>query len=88
MDTRPRNIHGDGEAIIAYAKRNTIGFLNSNQVAAIASDTRTRLTPILVRCGACRFVVPADQCQHLIDIITREGSDHVRDVALVAERIG
>lgn len=63
---------------------NSMGFVTEAELTQIAAGQSTRLRPILVRCGGCRFVAPADQIQHLIDIIEREGSDYVRDVSLVA----
>lgn len=61
------------------------GFLTiAGDLAVLAADPETRLRAVLVRCGACRFTAPADQAAHLIAIITREGSDYVRDVSLPA----
>jgi len=42
-----------------------------------------RFQQVLIRCGCGRFVCPAQDAQHFIDIITREKSDYVRDVSLV-----
>jgi len=72
----------DGPTVLARVRASFGQWLQAADVAALAADARTRLTPVLVRCGGCRFVVPADQAQHLIDIITREGSDYVRDASL------
>jgi len=36
----------------------------------------------LIRCNRARFLAPAQDVPHLVDIITREGSDWVRDVSL------
>jgi hypothetical protein len=69
---------------LTIARAEHCGFLRAEDVAVIAADPRTRLTLLLVRCGNCRFLAPADQVKHLIDIITREGTDHVRDVSLPA----
>lgn len=70
---------------ITTARANDFGFLTADDLAVIAADTRFRTTPVLVRCGMCRFIVAADQAKHLIDIITTEGRDHVRDVSLPAQ---
>lgn len=59
-----------------------MGFVTAADVAILASDSRTRLQPCLVRCGSCRFVATAQDVAHLIAIIERDGTDYVRDVAL------
>ena len=56
------------------------GFLSPDDVAVLAATDR--LTPLIVRCGSCRFTAPAQDVQHLIDIITSDGRDYVRDVCL------
>jgi hypothetical protein len=58
------------------------GFLLRADIAEIASLDRLR--PVLVRCGACRFTCAAQDAQHLVDIVTRENSDYVRDISLLA----
>ena len=78
--------HGDGLAALHAASVDQLGFITERQLQIIAADPATRLRLILVRCGGCRFLAPADQCQHVIDIITREGSDYVRDVSIPAPR--
>jgi hypothetical protein len=57
--------------------------LSREQVEAISK--LDRLHQILVRCGAGRFIAPADQVLHFTDIIEREKSDHIRDLSLVAD---
>lgn len=42
-----------------------------------------RLFPCLVRCGGCRFTCAAQDVNHLVSIVTKEGSDHVRDVSMM-----
>jgi hypothetical protein len=90
--------HIDGEAVISRCKRDSGGFLTEADVQAIAADPKTRLTLLLVRCGGGRFLAPADQVQHFIDIIERDADsqrnlksdggepsymgDYVRDVSL------
>ena len=46
--------------------------------------TLSRLEPLLVRCGGCRFTAPAQDVAHLIEIIERDGADYVRDVSFPA----
>lgn len=76
---------GHDRMSIAATEHN--GFLRHEDVAVIAADPATRLTLLLVRCGGGRFLAPADQVQHFVDIITREKSDYVRDVALLTETV-
>jgi hypothetical protein len=83
MDTQTRQTLGTGAEAIARIASNH-GFIERLDLAALAADPATRLRPVLVRCGACRFTAPADQAQHLIDIIARDGADYVRDVSLPA----
>jgi hypothetical protein len=58
------------------------GFLSTEDLAVVASNDR--LAQVLVRCGGCRFTCPAQDAQHLMDIIERDDKDYVRDVTLVA----
>lgn len=60
------------------------GFLSKEDLAVVASNDR--LAQVLVRCGGCRFTCPAQDAQHLMDIIERDAKDYVRDVTLVAWR--
>lgn len=39
---------------------------------------------LLVRCGSGRFLCPAQDADHFIKIIAKEGSDYVRDVSFPA----
>jgi hypothetical protein len=76
--------HFDPLALVARVNRERMGFLTEADVAQLASAASSRLWPVLVRCGGCRFTAPVQDIKHLIGIITREKSDYVRDVALVA----
>ena len=73
-----------GAAIMAGAREQDCSFLTEAAVAGIATDPSPRLTLLLVRCGGCRFLAPAQDVQHLVDIITREGTDYIRDVSVPA----
>ena len=86
-----------GLARIAHTKAERMGFLTADDLAVIAADPVTRLTLVLVRCGGGRFLSPADQTKHFIDIIERDRKasandragfcgDYVRDVSLMADR--
>jgi hypothetical protein len=78
---------------MAQATRERFGFLTAAEVAEIASDPETRLAWLLVRCGCGRFLAPAQDVAHFIEIIRRHaeleeepwrGSDYVRDVSVPA----
>lgn len=75
-------MHTDTLATLRRITTETHGFLRADDLRTLAADPDTRLTPVLVRCGGCRFTCPAQDAAHLIDIITRERSDYVRDVSL------
>jgi hypothetical protein len=82
------NPHADGAACLQRVREDAsrFGFVTAVEVASIAADNRTRLTPMLVRCGGCRFMCAAQDVKHLIDIITTDGRDYVRDVSLAGTR--
>jgi hypothetical protein len=64
-------------------KRETLGFITTKaDLDLIISESPTE--KILVRCGGGRFLAPANQAQHFIDIIENEGSDYVRDISFQA----
>lgn len=58
-----------------------MGFITSKEetAALIAED---RLQPVLVRCGGGRFQCPVQDMDNFIQIISREGSDYVRDTSV------
>ena len=81
----PINPHHDdraGDRMLERIMSESFGFMSRVELEWLATDAKHRLTPILVRCGGCRFTAPAQDVQHLIDIITRDGSDYVRDVSI------
>lgn len=57
-------------------------FLTESDVAALAKNQETRLTLLLVRCDGGRFIAPAQDVEHFIQLIERDGGDYVRDVSL------
>jgi len=59
------------------------GFLMRIDIDAAAKENPFML--LLVRCGCGRFLCPAQDAGHFADIVTREGSDYVRDVTLPVE---
>ena len=74
-------------AIIDAATRDRAGFLKDTEVAAIAADPATRLQLLLVRCGGGRFIAPAQDVPHFIEIIESDDRDYVRDVAIYSPAI-
>ncbi len=56
-------------------------WISEDQVSLLAGDPDTRLTPILIRCGACRFTAPAQNVAHVIAALEAAG-DYVRDASL------
>lgn len=60
------------------------GFLIQSEVDWLAGCEAGRLVPLLVRCGRCRFVCPAQDVGFLIRAIVLAG-DYARDVSLPAE---
>ena len=69
----------DPWALVARVRETRIGFLEASD----ALRSPVTMWPA-ARCGGCRFTVPAQDCAHLIAIITRDGADYVRGVAVVA----
>jgi len=62
-------------------RREQGGFLQETDVEAIAADSRTRLTLLLVRCGGGRFMAPANQVLRFVRII----EEHDRLTQLVLD---
>jgi len=74
----------DSLATVLNRAKSNHGFLTMQDIKVIAKEDR--LKQILVRCGNCRFLAAAQDVKHLIDIIERDGKDHVRDVSLPATK--
>ena len=75
-----------GRLVMQRAKRERMGFLTKEDIEKIAHDPTTRLTLLLVRCGGGRFLAPAQDVQHFVDIVEANGGDYVRDVSVPVER--
>lgn len=58
------------------------GFLTPEDVQYLAEQDRLR--QVLVRCGNCRFWCAAQDAEHLVAVMVKDGSDYVRDVSLPA----
>ncbi len=69
-------------SIIKRIKQEQHGFISEKDLVVLVAEKR--LHPCLVRCGSGRFTAPAQDIQHFIDIITKDGRDYVRDVSLCA----
>ena len=59
-----------------------MGFITSpEELKAVIEENR--MIQILVRCGGGRFVCPAQDVQHFMDIVNKEGSDYIRDISIL-----
>lgn len=67
----------------AAARRLACGFVPLAVVEAAARDERTRLKLLLVRCGGCRFLAPAQDVGRITAALEAAG-EYVRDVSLPA----
>lgn len=68
--------------IIERIRTEKHGFVQDTDLSEIITHNRLQL--LLVRCGCGRFLCPAQDLDHFMGIITREGSDHVRDVSIAS----
>jgi hypothetical protein len=57
------------------------GFLDKELVRFLAANERTRLVPLLVRMGGCRFTAAAQDVLYIIDRLEM-GGDYCRDVSI------
>jgi len=71
-----------GRDMVRKVKAEQMSFVTEDQLAVIAEDDETRMTPILVRCGNGRFTCPAQNAAWFIKIINAEGTDYVRDASI------
>jgi hypothetical protein len=63
------------------------GFItNDADLAAIIN--LNRFQQILVRCGAGRFLCPAQDVKHFTDIVEKSECDYVRDISFPAVDLG
>lgn len=71
------------ELLLARIRHDQHGFILIDDLRLLAKHPRYRLTPILVRCGGCRFTAPAQDVEHLTRCV-EAGGDYVRDWSLPA----
>jgi hypothetical protein len=76
--------HFDPHALRSRVTADRCGFVTAADVGQLAAHPMSRLWPLLVRCGGCRFVAPAQDVAVLIAAVTGAG-DYVRDVSFPAE---
>ena len=69
-------------AFLARIRRDRAGVLTPADVDTLAAHPKGRLTLVLVRCGGCRFLTPAQDVVTLVAIIGRDGTEYVRDLSL------
>jgi len=55
------------------------GFVSEDDLEEIVQINRLEL--LLVRCGGCRFMAPAQDIKHLINLVEANGKEYVRDVS-------
>jgi len=67
-------------SIIKKALDENMGFITDADLSEVIKENRMQL--LLVRCGGGRFLVPAQDAKHFIDIVKRDGTDHIRDVSI------
>ena len=66
---------------IAEIIKENHGFVQTpEQMKSIQKENRLQM--MLVRCGGGRFVCPAQDVEHFVAIINKEGSDYVRDISI------
>lgn len=67
-------------SVIQKALDEKMGFITDVELSEVVKENRMQL--LLIRCGCGRFLVPAQDAKHFIDIIKREGTDYIRDVSI------
>jgi hypothetical protein len=69
---------------IAEIKAANYGFIIcEDDLKTIVKENR--FERLLVRCGGGRFIVAAQDAEHFMGIIRKEGSDYVRDLSFLSE---
>ncbi len=68
---RPIMLPATLDAIAAAQAR--YGFLDAAQVKTLAADNATRLECLLVRCGAVRFLAPAQDVERMLGYVQAGG---------------
>lgn len=58
------------------------GFVTKEDLQEIIQINRLEL--LLVRCGGCRFLAPAQDVDRLITLVEATGEEYVRDVSFPA----
>jgi hypothetical protein len=69
------------DSVMSRIKSNG-GFLSMADLRVVAKHDRLKM--LLVRCGMGRFLAPAQDIKHFVDIIHRDRKDYVRDISLPA----
>jgi hypothetical protein len=68
--------------IIDKIKNEQHGFILETDLPRLVKHNRFQ--KCLIRCGGGRFVCAAQDVGHFVGIITRDGTDYVRDVSFPA----
>lgn len=69
--------------ILENAIRLRHGFLKQDDVKALSMDSKYRLQQCLIRFHGCRLVCPAQDVEHIIISLEKNG-DYCRDVSIPA----
>ena len=69
---------------MARLRKRNHGFVTKEMLPEIVRINR--FEHLLVRCGGGLFLVPAQDADHFIQIVNKEGSDYVRDLSFPAPR--
>ena len=68
-------------------RKRRMGFVTQDDLKDIIHINRLQL--LLVRCGGCRFLAPAQDIERIIKLIEGSGEEYVRDVSFPANiRVG
>lgn len=96
---RGLNVLEKSNPVVAAKVRRNHGFLDSDDLKALVAADVKREVQVLVRCNAGRFVCPADNAEHFVNVIAKYGElleekhpgeslppgiEWVRDVSLLA----
>ena len=73
----------NGATVLQVVAAERYGFLSPTELAEVAEDGKTRLTPLLVRFHEGRLTAPAQYVKSIIDALTGAGWC-VRDVSIPA----
>jgi hypothetical protein len=72
-------------SIIEKLRAEQYGFISSAaELARVVHENR--LQPIIIRCGGCRLMAPAQDVARLVGIIEAAEGEYVRDISIAPAR--